>query len=265
MCSRVLWAAPVIVTCNSAGWIGAVARAYAALGVRPLFLVDVRSSDGTASVLAQAGADVRPIRFDQPWVEAAVSQLGGITGAEWVARLDDDELPSAGLLRYLAGRPPDARSVAVPRQWVRLGRNGPEVARTLLWQDGAGAPGADHQWRIFRPAAVRYTAALHSAGFEREDWVRAPADAVLFHLDWVFHSYADRRRKIARYDAIQHGVGRFLESMYLPEHVQPDHIRYDPVSDPGLERLLRDYRAGHPSRPPGPVQRWLHRRRRIRY
>ena len=262
---RALWAAPVVITRDSARWIGSVARSYAALGLRPLFLVDVRSRDQTASVLAQSGADVRPIRFDRPWVEGAVSQLGGITDAGWVARFDDDELPSAGLLRYLTGEPPVASAVAVPRQWVRAAPGGAEIARTLLWQDGAGEPGADRQWRIFRPGAVRYTEVLHSAGFERDDWVSAPADAVLFHLDWVFHSYADRRRKVARYDAIKDGMGRFFESMYLPEHLQPGHITYEPVSDPGLDGLLNDYGAGRPIRGPGLVQRWLHWRRRLRY
>ncbi len=263
--TRRLWATPVIVTSGSARWAGPLVRAYAAAGLRPLFLVDDHSTDGTAAALAAAGADVRPIRFDPPRVEAAVRQLGRITGAEWVVRLDDDEFPSAELLNYLMGQPPAAASVAVPRRWVRATPAGAEAARTLLWQDGAGVPGADHQWRIFRPVAVRYTDALHTAGFEREDWVRAPADAALFHLNWVFQSYAERRRKLAGYEAAEPGMGRFFESMYLPEHVEPAHIGFDPVTDPGLLGLLREYGGRFPPRRPGPVARWLHRRRRIRY
>jgi hypothetical protein len=48
----------VIPTRDSAPWIVALAQAYERVGVRPLFVVDSRSSDGTCGELHRAGADV---------------------------------------------------------------------------------------------------------------------------------------------------------------------------------------------------------------
>src|SRR5271167_2649354 len=81
----------IVPTRDSAPWVDALVRSYDGLGVRPLFVVDSRSGDGTLAVLRRLGADAIEVLPEAHCVEDIIWRIPSLTDAHWVLRMDDDE------------------------------------------------------------------------------------------------------------------------------------------------------------------------------
>lgn len=189
----------VVPTIDSEPWIQAVIDFYDTIGWRPLYAVDSRTQDATRAVLDRAAQTWIEVSADAPRVEALMPEIVKRISTPWVLRLDDDELPSPGLLKFCEAA--IARSAPVwgfPRLAVRwdAGRAALDYSRFLSVGPHAHL---DRQWRMFRPDSVVLHTRVHTAGFDTPLKAPAPEAAFLVHFDWVLRTESQRRDKLGRY------------------------------------------------------------------
>jgi hypothetical protein len=215
----------VVPTRDSAPWIAALAGAYRHVGVRPLFLVDSRSTDGTLGELRRLGADAVEVLPAEDCVEDIVWRIPAFTSSAWVLRLDDDEMPSVGMLQWIrANLRACTAKVAFPRRWAFMTQDGTlsYAEHRQLYYMEVRPDLLDPQIRLYRPDKVTYTRNIHTPGFTMEgDLHIAPPEAFICHFDWIARSFEERHAKLRRYDIALPGCGFALLYFYLPELLHP--------------------------------------------
>ena len=147
----------IVVTKDSARWFGVVLDGYAALGVSPFVILDASSGPDTEALLLHRRIEYAKESAEFPLGEALLPAIPRHLDCEWVLRLDDDELPSRGLCALVEARLPGLTNdvVGFQRRWIRLQPDGRcEYSRHPLIVSRLRA--LDIQWRLFRPAKVRY-------------------------------------------------------------------------------------------------------------
>src|SRR5262245_24176230 len=110
----------VVPTRNSGRWLGYFIAGYRSVGLNPLFLLDRRSNDDSKEILSREGADVAEVSPVADRAEALIGLIPGLCGgSRWVLRLDDDEFPSAAMLRWIAANllEVSADVILLPRRW----------------------------------------------------------------------------------------------------------------------------------------------------
>ena len=228
---------------DSAPWIGLFADAYHALGLRPLYLYDTRSVDGTLAALQRKGAEIVPVTPQHDRVEAMLAITRQVVPNEWVVRLDDDELPSAALVAWLqqALAGVEAPCLALSRRdaWLLDGRL--HYSRLEDYYFHPQDPTyLDPQWRAFRPRQVGFTDRIHSPGFDASQAGTVPASAFFVHFDWIIRSLAQRRAKLAGYERQSPGAGQGgFARFYLPEMHQAGDSRWTPFETAEFDGLAR--------------------------
>jgi hypothetical protein len=235
----------VVPTRDSAKWIGVVLGAYRRLGVRPLFLVDSRSADGTRGILEAEGADLAEVTPEADLVEDMVWRIPSVTDAAWVLRFDDDEMPSHALLDWAASALPRAETdqFALSRRWCLLSREGRlrySRLEDFYWSE-ARPDLLDPQSRLFRPDRVRFVRDIHTAGFAPSPAMGfAPAEAFFCHFDWIVRAPPARIAKLRRYERQSPGSGGALFGrFYLPECLNPAELRETAFETDEFEDLAR--------------------------
>jgi hypothetical protein len=221
----------IVPTRQSVRWIGLIAAAYRRLGVQPLFICDTRSSDGTAALLEAHGAEVIAVTPAYDRVEAMLSITSEAVSSAWVVRFDDDELPSAALIRWLdqtltnVGEP----IVALSRRDVMFVDDRLCYSRLEDYYFHPDDPTyLDPQFRAFRPREVHFTDAIHTPGFAISRFATAPQDAFFAHFDWILRSFIERQDKLTRYEAQAPGAGCAFARFYLPEWHTSADMRWTP-------------------------------------
>jgi len=239
----------VIPTINSASYLDLILSYYRSLQVPVSVFVDSKSLDHTSSVAAQYADEV--ISFNNPSTRVG-EMIEGMSlhyyGAPWVLRIDDDELPSIELLRFVAR--------FVSRWWSIRKAHAVGFRRYQCAFDAQGKllyspphSGEEHrQWRLYRPAKVRFHGRGHSPGFDFNESraLIAPPSACLIHLDWIIHSAEERKKKLLRYDAHTPGHGESHSSYYLADQTpnfRDSLIRFPSTS---FQDLIQDLLARYP-------------------
>ncbi|MEO7222490.1 MAG: glycosyltransferase, partial [Devosia sp.] len=194
----------IVPTINSADFIGIVLDYYRANDISITVFVDGKTTDDTHAV-ASRYFPVRSISNPATRVGEVIEAMSRQTTSKWVLRIDDDELPSVEMMRFVMEvvQRDDADVYGFSRYECAVSQSG-----KLLHHPDHDAD--DHrQWRLYQPAVVNYTSQGHTPGFDRHGLrvVEAPRSACLIHLDWVLHSYQARKEKVERYDRHTPGHG----------------------------------------------------------
>jgi len=242
----------VVPTRDSAPWIAALATAYRRLGIAPLFLVDSRSTDFTLAELQRVGADAVEVLPAEDCVEDIVWRIPAFTSAPWVLRLDDDEMPSIGMLQWIsANRAVFTAKVAFPRRWAFMTQDGTlsyAEHRQLYYLQGRPDL-LDPQVRLYQPDKVTYIRNIHTPGFTMEGEMHiAPPSAFICHFDWIARSFDERHAKLRRYDLALPGCGFALLYFYLPELLHPADrcdTPFDTNEFDALAAVFAQYRRRH--------------------
>jgi len=240
----------IVPVCNAERWIGTILEAYDAMGLRPLFILDTRSADRTAEILAVRRARVLPATGRHARVESLLFTVVPSLRSPWLLRLDDDELPSRALLAWVAGNLHGLpTSVAgFPRQWVRRLEAGGWATSFCAGASRAagGTAEEDRQHRLFRRDAVALREDLHTPGFDLPAVTEAPSGAVIYHFDWLVRCRDERLRKIAAYDRQSPGNGTRFAAYYLPEDHDASLYAFTPLSDPAARTLASRMQQTNP-------------------
>ena len=205
----------VIPTINSGRYIDIVLSYYRDRGIQTTVFVDDGSEDDTLTVAGRYAAQAISLPNPHSFlVEGLVELISRTCRTPWLLRVDDDELPSEEMLKWVeqAIHRDDGAVYGFPRHQCAVSRSGKLVQRNTV------SP-LDHiQWRLYQPSRVTYCRGVHQPGFRWQgESVRAPVEANLIHLDWAVHTYEERRAKIERYDALVPNAGTRWRSYYLYE------------------------------------------------
>ena len=212
--------AVVIPTVNSARWLGHVIDYYQNIDLKVVFAVDTRTSDKTTSLLSAKGSKYVLVRGKHPRVESLIGEIMAKIDAEWIIRIDDDELPSPGMLRWV-DKVIGTRAHATwgfPRVYCRYDVRKRELEYSQFLPIGPLA-GRDRQWRLFRRNEVELSDRLHTPGFVAQNKRPAPDSAILFHFDWVVRSRLMRAQKVKTYEEQDAALARSLAHLSLYETV----------------------------------------------
>lgn len=205
----------IVPTMNAESFIDITLSYYRDIEVPVTVVVDAKSRDDTQIIARSLATKVDVLENSSSVVEGMIERLSRLADSAWVLRLDDDELPSLGMLAYVANiiEQDQAHVVGFVRKQCAVSNAG-TLKASLLHSE------SDHrQWRLYRPERMRYTEDVHTAGFEpvAQHSVAAAPAAFMIHLDWSLHDYQSRMAKVKRYDAHTAGKGSMWRHFYLYE------------------------------------------------
>ena len=165
------------------GWIARFHEFYEQLGVSPLFVIGRTTSPETRAALNdQRLAHVEIDGERKDWLDA----VREAAGTDWILRIQEDELPSPGLLAF-ADRATGFANTFVwgfPRVYLRYDSLGNDLHYSRFLPFGPLA-NADIQWRLLSRS---------EGPMERR---LAVPEALLFSLDWVVRTFAERAGRLA--------------------------------------------------------------------
>ncbi|HEU5213399.1 MAG TPA: hypothetical protein VFU10_11565 [Gaiellaceae bacterium] len=196
-------------------------------------------------------------------MERYLGWLHGRCSGDWILRVDDDEVPSAALLRALPQLlcERELTHYWLPRWWVD------PTADTRIAE---GPWAADLQVRLVRnlPGLWRFPGRLHT----NIDVLGASRvlDEPLLHLVLRLSTLEQRRAKVAAYERLlpgmMHESGRPLNEVFVPEDVGA--LRHERLTDADVAQInyftaqlgapARRHQAASVERPlPADLERWL--------
>jgi glycosyltransferase involved in cell wall biosynthesis len=228
-----------IPTRDSARWIDIFLGEYRRIGVEPLYIVDSRSGDETLALLQKRGAETAVITPRGDFVEAGMIEAAcAASNSEWILRMDDDEFPSAALLRWIENEGVNSIRAAWIVSRRDLFRQNGEIfySRRRSAYHHPELPNylAGHV-RLHRTAGLQFSENVHSSGLHNQGPIGfAPESCFFIHCVDLLLSRAQRLNKIRKYEAIEVGSAWRFADEYLPELFDSAHLR--PTRD-GLEEL----------------------------
>ena len=246
----------MVPTRNGAPHVFIIADEYQRTGVKPLFLVDSRSSRQfkTDAIARIETVSILKLGRKEAFIEAILPDIAKSVGSKWLFRLDDDEFPSPGLVPWLIAAVASTSKtvIAVPRRAVAMIDGRPQFAATIPRLD----PG-DQQYRGFVVASAKFSPTLHSPGIlgESTDVLHAPADCCIYHFDWIVRNRRERARKHKKYESIAGAALEKFRHQYLYEDFDRQLYGFTPVDDPSIAHLAlklhtakADVGGGRPSK-----------------
>ncbi len=169
----------------------------------------VIGADGQAAAdLCEPYADRLLVQSGKGYLESMINQAVEFCTGEYVLRLDDDELPSGGMVDWL-------------QSGVFLEREAWLFARMNLWGDGMHFLANEQLWPDLQMRLARRELSGGWGG------IHSPAPAaklgvfskqVIVHYKFVVRSLAERQALAERYEAVRPGAGYGPYQVYtLPE------------------------------------------------
>jgi polysaccharide pyruvyl transferase WcaK-like protein len=205
-----------------------VLQLFRSVAAEIVVAADERAAD--EDVQQYAAAADRVVRFPHHGDERHLAWAHDLCGEEWILRIDDDEVPSAGLLAALPelARDRSIDQVWLPTRWLTADPRA-WLAEPPWWPDY-------HNRLLRRDARPWFSGVLHHGaepgGSSR--WLRDP----IYHLDVALNGVSERRDKARRYLANSpgwqaYGGGDLSSTFYLPErrpHVRTEAVPLDDAS-----------------------------------
>jgi hypothetical protein len=229
----------VIPTRDGAGWLSAFSRAYRRLGVKPLYLLDSRTRDDSRSILRCEDASFIEVDAEHDRGEDVLWRGAAAAEAEWLLRIDDDEMPSAALISWIQDvgihQPEPIMYLSCRQAW-----HGGYSRLEAFYFNHSRPDFLMPQPRFFRPARIRYTNALHTAGIEVEGAGWAPDSAFFLHFDWLVRDMPARLAKLRRYESQRPGGGHDFAHFSLPELQGFDRLRITSLETDEFEPLFEE-------------------------
>jgi len=244
-------AAPLSVCCLTADDPAMVAAALATLrdvAAEIVVAVDSRVEPATTAPLQDVADTVVRFEYNDP-PESARPWLVDLCRHDHVLMLDGDEVPSAALVAALPGWVADTDSAQfrLARRWCFPDERH-WLAERPWWPD--------YQRRLLvRGPQLDFDTSVH--GGARAALPARYADEPLYHLACVLSSFAERRARVRRYEALRPGLvavggGPMNDTLYVPEHfatLPPELVPDDDRAT--LEKVVAARGSAEPATRPG--------------
>jgi hypothetical protein len=233
----------VIPTINSERWLGSFLEFYKSNGIRAVYAVDAKTSDGTRELITKYGFPFIEAHAVEPRVEALLPSIGAQIASPWILRLDDDELPTPNLLEFAADVAASDSIAAhtFPRANYRCNPGSGRLERSYLFAFGPDAQ-LFRACRLYKPKSVIYHGELHTSGFLAPSEKGAPPDVYILHFDWVLRNEKARRLKFESYERQSPEAARKCKHQCLYEIVPDAWHLFCEVEDAMFQNFARNLR-----------------------
>jgi hypothetical protein len=205
--------------------------------------VDASSNDLTQRICYE-NAD-RVFSVESPgYVERILPWLNEQCKGDWILRLDDDELPSVGLIEILPSLMNDREMTHYHlRRRTMIGEDGTQwIAQRPWWPDW--------KLRLFRniPSIVRIPGRLHT-GYEVKGASRFLYRGSIYHYDFVYHGEQHRKEKVRQYEIIS------PEKSGSHHYILPDEDALLTRPIPADDAPAQDHTESRPPAARAPIRR----------
>jgi hypothetical protein len=217
-----------IPTRDSARWIGRVLDFHLSRGLSPLVVIDARTTDNTREIVASKDVPFLEFTPRGDFPEAGMLEFAAQNAnADWVLRLDDDELPSRDLIHFVWDEGIKSKNQCwfIERRELYW-----EGERVVFSRSPGKYPLPDYPQylhpmaRLYHVDRVDYLEEVHTTGFQAlKLYGFAPSAAFIAHLNCLVHDFELRLNKVLAYEEIKPGVSWGLADEYLPELFDPDY------------------------------------------
>lgn len=228
-----------IPTRDSGRWIGMILDFHKSLELTPLVVVDARTKDNTRDIIASKGLSFLEFEPRGDFPEAGMLEYAAQhANADWLLRLDDDELPTKKLIDFVwsSGTKSKNQCWFIERRELYW-----ENARVVFSRSPGKYPIPDYPHylhpmaRLYHVDRIMYLEEVHTTGFEElKLYGFAPSEAFMVHLNCLVHNIDARLDKVLAYDQLKPGLAWGLADEYLPELFNPE---FHNSSDEGLEEF----------------------------
>ena len=139
------------------------------------------------------------------FLEASYEEFAKQSSRDWVFRVDADEIPNAGAIEFLNNL------AAIPKESV-IGFQRSQIillaGKFFILGSEEFEPETHRQWRFFNKTTAKWLKRIHTPGIEitSEQYIPAPQDAKLYHLEFLYLDQESLRKKSARYDESGQGT-----------------------------------------------------------
>ena len=193
----------VILTMNSEKYLALTLETLRNKFTEIIVGIDTKSNTETKLVATRYATKVIIVENDSAYMENALGQLYPHCSNNWILRIDDDEFVSDGLVLFIKEYLPtlDVEAVAFHRKWMRFNKLKNNLEYSLYPRYGY-----DWQWRLFRRDLIKIDTRIHTPGIVFKTHTKAPLSGFIAHMDWIYHDYAARRRKVERYKTINNNL-----------------------------------------------------------
>jgi hypothetical protein len=226
---------------NEAHLLAAAVKAASKSGLKVNVFMDSRTASEELQILRDSGIEYRLARNEAGSIpEGIYPDMCRQLECEWVWILNVDEWASPELVESVQEAvrksPAHVQCFGFARRWVRLMPSG-QVQYSRLFSMRRG----DYQWRVIRHRSVVFEAVIHTPGFQFDERraVKLPKSSLLYHFDWIAHSFEARRRKLDLYEKLQNGARKHFADYYLPEQREWLHF-FKSVNVPQVTALARE-------------------------
>lgn len=216
-----------IPTRDSSRWIATVLDFHLSRGLSPLVVVDARTVDHTRELIASRGFNYLEFTPRCDFPEAGMLQFAAEhANADWILRLDDDELPSHKLIEFVRENGVNSKNQVCFFERRELYW---ESERVVFSRSPGKYPLPDYPQhlhpmaRLYHIDRIIYLEEVHTTGFqELKLYGFAPPEAFIAHLNCLVHDFDQRLNKVIKYEELKPGASWALADEYLPELFDSD-------------------------------------------
>lgn len=231
----------IIATRDSACWLGLVLEWYRQNNLDPLFIVDARTKDATRDLIEQYGFSFKEFLPHGDYPEAGMLEFGASqSDADWILRLDDDELPNLSLLDWVRETGVRSKNQCwfVSRRELFFDKDQILYSRSTGKYPLAAHPHKLHPVaRLYHRERVQFLEEIHTTGLKDFSlYGFAPEENFIIHFNCLIHSFRKRLQKLEFYNMINPKLSWALSDEYLPELFSLD---FHQAKSDGLHEFCR--------------------------
>jgi hypothetical protein len=223
----------IIPTRGCSKWLPFFLDAYKAWQISPIFAVDRGCEPATLDILKERNIEL--IFIDEAQLgngESIMPYISKFVTEDYIFRLDDDEFPSADLMRWINSIPDSQYSFVtswwLPRYEVAM-LDGKLHSCHPLWHRtkvGTSLHENLHGGRFYRHREVIYDkVGAHHGNFISDYISHAPREALIIHLDYLVRTVEERINKIRAVEKRFKDAGWPFANHMIPE-IAPRPLLY---------------------------------------
>lgn len=172
---------------------------FDSLNLKPIYVLDSKRIDRRDEVERVIGREVLIYENPERYIEANFAKLAALSPTDWILRIDCDEVVSSALIAHAANFAKQGRGAikGYDRRQLRWHEYHFQAEKRFIQRDV--------QYRLFDRRKVEFLHRIHTPGYKVHPWqfLPAPRAARIFHLQFVFETVLDRKRKYEIYRKVE--------------------------------------------------------------
>ncbi len=206
---------------------------FDSLNLKPIYVLDSKRIDRRDEVERIIGREV--LIYDNPGLiaESNFEKFAALSPTDWILRIDCDEAISSALIEHVGAFVKRGKGSikGYDRRQMRWHENGFEAQKRFIQRDV--------QYRLFDRRKVKFVHEIHTPGYKVHplQYIPAPRDARIFHLQFVFETAQQRQKKYEIYGTLEQAK-TFGDWFSLHRRT----VEWQPLDDAHLTSTYRAWR-----------------------